>query len=215
MPPILYKESVNSEAELEGVFLHEDQLRRYAYCVVKVEPNTRGAGFQFNSLTAPPALAQEYIDAVEEGIIASLEEGVLARFPVTDIIATLVMGRPDGDSDEESFHAAAAIAFRAACLAASPVLLEPIYSLEVVTPEVYAEPVIGDVNGRRAEMGEIVTSGTNKIIHATVPEAEMGSYGATLSTLSSGQGSHNMTFQGYGIVPETLAALIIAERAEE
>jgi len=154
---------------------------------------------------------REYIPAVDKGIQESLKAGVLAGYPVVDVKATLVFGSShDVDSNENAFRMAGSMAFKEAMRRASPVLMEPMMSVEVETPEDFTGNVMGDLATRRGMVQgmEDMPGGTGKLVHAEVPLSEMFGYSTTLRSLSQGRASYTMEFKHYAQAPAEVVAAV-------
>ena len=158
------------------------------------------------------AVPKEYVPAVDAGIEAALESGVLAGYPIVDVRAVLVDGSAHAvDSSEMAFKIAGSMALQEAARRAGMALLEPVMAVEVVTPEDYMGEVIGDLNSRRGQIGEMGQRGNNRVIDARVPLAEMFGYATDLRSRTQGRAAYTMQFDSYQQVPEAIASEIVAK----
>ena len=212
-PQVNYKEAITGEVELREVFKKQTGGRgKFADIIVRISPADEGVnGLQFVNEVKGGNIPKEYIPSIEKGFQAAMANGVLAGYEVPSLKVTVLDGSYHPvDSDQLSFEIAARMAFRHACPKAHPVLMEPIMSLEVVTPEDYMGDIVGDLNRRR---GQIVamdsTSNGARIVKAYVPLAEQFGYVTVLRTLSSGRATSTMTFDHYAEVPANLAKDIV------
>ena len=212
-PQVNYKEAITSEVELREVFKKQTGGRgKFADIIVRISPADEGVnGLQFVNEVKGGNIPKEYIPSIEKGFQAAMANGVLAGYEVPSLKVTVLDGSYHPvDSDQLSFEIAARMACRHACPKAHPVLMEPIMSLEVVTPEDYMGDIVGDLNRRR---GQIVamdsTSNGARIVKAYVPLAEQFGYVTVLRTLSSGRATSTMTFDHYAEVPANLAKDIV------
>jgi elongation factor G len=218
-PQVAYRETIRKEvAEIEGKFVKQSGGRgQYGHVVIKLEPlPPGGAGFEFVDAIKGGVVPREYIPAVQKGIEDSLPAGVLAGYPVVDVKATLTFGSyHDVDSNENAFRMAGSMAFKEGMRRASPVLLEPMMSVEVETPEDYAGSVMGDLSSRRGMVqGMDDMAGGGKAIKAEVPLSEMFGYSTSLSSLSQGRATYTMEFKQYAEAPRNVAEAIIAARTK-
>jgi len=218
-PQVAYRETIRKEvAEVEGKFVKQSGGRgQYGHVVIKLEPlPPGGAGFEFVDAIKGGVVPREYIPAVQKGIEDSLPAGVLAGYPVVDVKATLTFGSyHDVDSNENAFRMAGSMAFKEGMRRASPVLLEPMMSVEVETPEDYAGSVMGDLSSRRGMVqGMDDMAGGGKAIKAEVPLSEMFGYSTSLRSLSQGRATYTMEFKQYAEAPRNVAEAIIAARTK-
>ncbi len=215
-PQVAYRETIRKQVDnAEGKFVRQSGGKgQYGHVVLKIEPNEAGKGFEFVDAIKGGVVPREYIPAVQKGIEESLNNGVLAGYPVVDIKVTLHFGSyHEVDSSEQAFKTAASIGFKDGCRKASPVILEPMMAVEVETPEDYAGNVMGDLSSRRGMvqgMDDIVTGG--KIIRAEVPLSEMFGYSTTLRSMSQGRATYTMEFKHYAEAPRNVAEAIISAR---
>ncbi len=213
-PMVAYKESVNSSVEHRELYKKQTGGRgKYADIVFELGPPDADydqMGLQFVNKVVGGVIPREYIPAVEKGFKEAMKNGPLAGYPIERMKVRLFHGSyHDVDSDSLSFELAARIGFREAAKKASPKLLEPVMSVEVVTPEEYTGPVTGDLNKRRGIMKGMDVKGSAQVIKADVPLAELFGYVSDLRTISSGRALATLTFSHYAQVPEGLAAKVI------
>jgi elongation factor G len=177
-----------------------------------LEPLPRGKGFEFVNAIVGGAIPRTYIPAVEKGVIEAARKGVLAGFPCVDFKVTLDDGSFHAvDSSEMAFKIAGSLAFRKAVDQAQPVLLEPIMTVTVTTPDDYMGDIMGDLNGRRGRVLGMDNAGKNQIIKAQVPMAEFLTYAPDLRSMTGGRGIYSMEFSHYDEVPTQIAEKIIEE----
>ncbi|MGB7300607.1 MAG: elongation factor G [Burkholderiaceae bacterium] len=218
-PQVAYRETIRSTVdEVEGKFIKQSGGRgQYGHVVLKVEPLEAGTtNFEFVDAIKGGVVPREYIPAVQKGIEDSLNAGVLAGYPVVDIKATLHFGSyHDVDSNENAFRQAGSMAFKEGMRRAKPVLLEPMMSVDVETPEEYAGNIMGDLSGRRGMVqGMEDMAGGGKAIHAEVPLAEMFGYSTILRSMSQGRATYSMEFKQYAEAPKSVAEAIISSRTK-
>lgn len=217
-PQVAYRETIRKVCEeIEGKFVKQSGGRgQYGHVVLKLEPLPPGGGFEFVDAIKGGVVPREYIPAVDKGIQETLPSGILAGYPVVDIKATLFFGSyHDVDSNENAFRMAASMAFKDGMRKASPVLLEPMMSVEVETPEDYAGTVMGDLSSRRGMLqGMDDMVGGGKVIKAEVPLAEMFGYATNLRSLTQGRATYTMEFKHYSEAPKNVAEEIIAARGK-
>ena len=188
-PQVAYRETITRKVEQEGKFVRQSGGKgQYGHVYLNIEPRDSGAGYEFVDAIVGGAVPKEYISSVDKGIQEQLQNGVVAGFPVVDVEVTLFDGSyHDVDSSEMAFKIAASIAFRDGTQKANPILLEPIMSVEVVTPEDYMGDVMGDINRRRGLPQGMEESPAGKIIKAHVPLAEMFGYATDLRSMTQGR----------------------------
>ena len=213
-PQVAYRETIRKE--IRGVeYRHVKQTGgkgQYAHVVIDLEPTGPGGGFEFVDKTKGGAVPREYISAVDTGIEDALDAGVLAGYPIVDVRAILVDGSSHAvDSSEMAFKIAGSMAVQEAARRAGVQLLEPVVSVEVVTPEEYMGDVIGDLNGRRGQIGDMSQRGNTKVIAAKVPLAEMFGYATDLRSRTQGRAVYTMQFHSYQPVPENIASELVAK----
>ena len=217
-PQVAYRETIRKPAiDVEGKFVKQSGGRgQYGHVVINLEPQDAGKGYEFVDAIKGGVVPREYIPAVDKGIQDTLPAGVLAGYPVVDVKVTLHFGSyHDVDSNENAFRMAASMAFKDAMRKANPVLLEPMMSVEVETPEDYAGNVMGDLSSRRGMVqGMDDIPGGGKIIKAEVPLAEMFGYSTTLRSMSQGRATYTMEFKHYSEAPKNVADAIISARTK-
>jgi elongation factor G len=215
-PSISYRETITAKAE--GHFRLKKQTGgagQFAEVFLRVEPLARGAGFQFASEVFGGAIPTQYIPAVEKGVRDAMERGPLGGFPVQDVRVVVHDGKAHPvDSKDIAFRSAGKFAFRDAFEKAQASLLEPIVTIEVVTPETYVGDVTADLKPRRGRVLGVDTAPTNgtNIVRAQVPLAELGSYGGQLRGITAGQGSFVMEPSHYDFVPAQVQRRLLSER---
>lgn len=212
-PQVAYKETIRAAARAEGKFVRQSGGRgQYGHVVIEIEPAEAGKGFEFINKIVGGIIPKEYIPAVEKGIKEALDSGVLAGYPVVDVKATLYDGSyHEVDSSEMAFKIAGSMAFKEAAKKAKPVLLEPIMSVEVVTPEEYMGDVMGDLNARRGRIQSMEKRGNSQVIRAEVPLSEMFGYATDLRSKTQGRATYTMQFSRYEEVPKNIGDAIIAK----
>jgi elongation factor G len=214
-PQVAYRETIRASAECEGKFVRQSGGRgQYGHVWVKFEPNEKGKGFTFVDGIVGGTVPREYIKPTMEGIEASLNNGLIAGYPVIDIKATLFDGSyHDVDSNEMAFKVAGSLAFRQAALKCNPVLLEPIMSVEVTAPNEYLGSVMGDISSRRGTIKDQEERGNAIIVKSEVPLSEMFGYATDLRSFTQGRGTYAMTFDHYTEVPKSIAEKVAKKNA--
>ncbi|MDA0227852.1 MAG: elongation factor G [Proteobacteria bacterium] len=217
-PQVAYRETIRKNVdEAEGKFVRQSGGKgQYGHVVFKIEPNEAGKGFEFVDAIKGGVVPREYIPAVQKGVEEALTTGVLAGYPVVDVKVTLHFGSyHDVDSSEQAFKMAGILGFKEGCRKANPVILEPMMSVEVETPEDYAGNVMGDLSSRRGMvqgMDDMVGGG--KAIRAEVPLSEMFGYSTTLRSMSQGRATYTMEFKHYSEAPRNVAEAIMSARTK-
>lgn len=213
-PQVAYRETIRKSVEQEGKYIRQTGGRgQYGHVWIKINPLEAGKGFEFENAIVGGVIPREYIPAVEKGIKEQLENGVLAGYPVVDVKVTLFDGSyHDVDSSEIAFKIAGSMAFKEGARKASPVLLEPIMKVEVVTPEDYMGDVVGDLNRRRGMILGMDENPSGKVITAEVPLAEMFGYATTVRSLSQGRATYSMEFCKYLEAPASVADTVIKKQ---
>ena len=216
-PQVAYRETFRSSAEVEGKFIRQSGGRgQYGHVYVKYEPLDPGEGFEFENKIVGGAVPREYIPSVEAGIKESMENGVLAGYPLIDVKATLYDGTyHDVDSSEMAFKIAGSLSLREAKSKCNPVLLEPLMKVEIEIPEEYLGDVMGDVTSRRGRVDGMEARGNAQLVKAYVPLAEMFGYATALRSNTQGRGTYTMFFDHYEEVPKGIAEEIIKKNAGE
>ena len=209
-PQVAYKETITRTVEQEGRFVRQSGGRgQYGHVRLRIEAQKPGEGFKFLDATKGGVVPREYIGAVERGAREALGSGVLAGYPVVDVRVTLCDGSyHEVDSSEIAFHIAAKMAVKDGLAKGSPVLLEPIMSLEDVAPEEFMGEVIGNINGRRGRIVGIEARGDARVISAKVPLGEMFQYATDLRSMSQGRATYTMQFSHYEPVPSAIGEQI-------
>ncbi len=205
-PQVAYKETITKPAEVNYRYVKQTGGKgQYAHVVLQVQPNEPGAGYVFESKVVGGVVPKEYIEPVNKGIQDAMESGILAGYQVLDVKVTLTDGSyHEVDSSEMAFKIAGAMAFKDAMRKAGPVLIEPIFKIEVIVPEEYLGDVIGDLNTRRGKIEGIEARGNAQIVHGYVPLAETFQYTTTLRSKTQGRGTHTLQFSHYEQVPAQL-----------
>ena len=212
-PQVSYRETIRGTAHnVEGRFVRQTGgAGQYGIVYIDVEP-APGEGFDFVNKIKGGAIPTEFIPAVEKGIEEAMENGPLAGYPMVDVRVTLVDGRyHETDSSELAFKVAGSLALKAAAARAKPVLLEPVFKVEVVTPEEFMGEVIGDLNRRRGHVQGMEPRGNAQVITALVPLAEMFGYATDLRSTTQGRATYTMQFDRYEEVPSNIAERLIGE----
>jgi elongation factor G len=212
-PKVAYRETITASAEGEGKYIKQTGGRgQYGHCKITAEPVKGGETFKFIDKTRGGVIPKEFIPSVKQGVMEAMEMGILAGFPITDVKITLVDGSfHEIDSSSIAYKIAGSLAFKDAASKAKPVLLEPIMSLEVVSPDEYLGDIVGDVNARRGKIEEMEMRGSSRVIKAVVPLEEMFGYATSLRTLTQGRGVFSMEFCQYAPAPGVIMEEIIAK----
>ncbi len=212
-PQVAYRETIRKHSEAEGKFIRQTGGHgQYGHVKLRIEPNEPGKGFEFVNDTVGGTVPREYIKPVEAGVKAAMEGGVLAGYPMVDVKATLYDGSyHEVDSNEMAFKIAASMAFKEAARKGSPVLLEPVMSVEVVVPEEYMGVVVGDLNSRRGRIEGIEHRAGSQVVKAMVPLAEMFGYATNMRSNTQGRATFSMHFSRYEEAPRMVAEEIVAK----
>jgi elongation factor G len=219
LPRVPYRETITRVTQSE--YRHKKQSGghgQYGHVLLRLEPMERDQVFEFGSEVVGGRVPREYIPSVEKGVVKSMEEGVLAGFPVVDLKAVIYDGSyHDVDSSGVSFEIASSQALRKGMSEASPILLEPIVKLTVTVPETYTGDVMSDLNGKRGRILGMNPQGKYTIIEAEVPQSEVQRYAQDLRSLTQGRGSYRLEFDHYEPVPPNIEQRVIVEakRARE
>ncbi len=213
-PQVAFRETIRKKVDQECKYAKQSGGRgQFGHVYITVEPQEPGTGYEFVNDISGGVIPKEYIPAVDKGIQESLQNGVLAGYPVVDIKVTLYDGSfHEVDSSEMAFKIAGSMAFKDGCRKASPVILEPMMKVEVEVPEDYMGDVIGDINKRRGQITSMDDRSGNKIVNALVPLAEMFGYSTDLRSMTQGRGTYSMEFSHYFEVPNNIAQEIIKKR---
>jgi elongation factor G len=216
-PKVPYKETIRTKAKAQGKYKKQTGGHgQYGDAWIEIEPLPRGSGFEFVDNIVGGVIPRQYIPAVEKGVVEAMHDGALAGYQMVDIRVSVYDGSYHSvDSSEMAFKVAGSMGFKKAVEAARPVLLEPIMSVEVVSPDDSLGAVIGDLNSRRGKVQGVVPQANGQSIKALVPMSEMLSYAPSLKSLTSGRGMYTMEFFGYEDVPSHLAQKIMQEHAAQ
>lgn len=213
-PQVAYRETITKEVQAE--YQHKKQSGgrgQFAYVVCKVRPSGQGEGFKFINSIKGASIPNEYIPGCEKGFKEAITRGIRAGYPVVDVEVELIDGKyHDVDSSELAFKIAAAQAFKAGAIKASPVILEPMMDVEITAPEDYVGDIMGDVSSRRGMIQETGNRGLAKFINAKIPLASMFGYATDLRSITQGRASYAMELDDYSPVPKSVAETIIKER---
>ncbi len=212
-PQVAFRETITGKAEAEGKFIRQTGGHgQYGHVKLIVSPNETGRGFAFVNKVVGGTIPREYIPAVEKGVEESLENGILAGYPMVDVKVELIDGTyHDVDSSELAFKIAGSIALQEAARKAKPRILEPVMDIEVVVPEEYMGDVIGDLNARRGKIAGMVHRPDAVVVASQVPLSEMFGYATTLRSLSQGRAVYSMQFSHYSPVPETVQEKMVQQ----
>ena len=210
-PQVAYRETITQTVELDHKFVKQTGGRgQYAHTSIRIEPVEPGEGYSFADEIKGGVVPREYIPAVDKGIQDAMNSGVLAGFPVVDVKAALYFGSyHDVDSNEMAFRTCASMAFKEAMRKAKPVILEPIFSIEIVTPEDYMGDVIGDLNSRRGRINNLDERAGSRIITGEVPLGETFGYATQLRSMTQGRATYSMQFSHYAPAPNSITEKII------
>jgi len=216
-PQVAYKEAIRGEAEAEGKYIKQSGGRgQYGHCWIRVKPNERGKGVEFLEEIKGGAIPKEFIRPIEKGVVETAQKGVLAGYPLLDVVATVFDGSyHDVDSSEIAFKIAGSMAFVDACKKAGLVLLEPIMKVEVLMPESAMGDIVGDINSKRGQVQEMRDRGAVKVVDAMVPLAEMFGYATQLRSISQGRASYSMTFDHYEEVPKNVEMAVLEGKGKK
>jgi elongation factor G len=215
-PEVSYRETISNTVEGEGKFIKQTGGRgQYGHVVMRIDPLGRGGGFEFVNKVVGGAIPREYINSVEQGIREGMQRGILGGYPLIDLKVTLLDGSyHEVDSSDMAFKIAASVGLKNLVLKATPIILEPFMSLEVVLSEEFLGEVTGDLNARRGKITGIDTRKGIHVIKAEVPLAEMFGYATDLRSLTQGRALYTMQFSRYNPVPDTLMGTIISRRVD-
>ena len=212
-PQVAYRETITREAQAEGKHVRQTGGHgQYGDVWIRVAPNERGKGFEFINAIVGGVVPREYIKPTEMGIKETLENGIIAGYPMIDVKVTLFDGSyHEVDSNEMAFKTAGSLAIKEAARKAAPVLLEPVMLVEVTTSEEFYGDVIGDLNRRRGTILGMESRGAMHVVRGYVPLAEMFGYVNDLRSMTSGRASYSMEFAHYDPVPRNIAEEIVAK----
>ncbi|HKD67474.1 MAG TPA: elongation factor G [Candidatus Binataceae bacterium] len=211
-PQVAYRETIRRTVEAEGRFVRQTGGHgQFGVVEIKIEPLGKGSGFEFVDATKGGVIPRNFIPSVEAGIKESMENGVLAGYPMVDIRASLLDGAyHEVDSSEIAFKIAGSMAFREAAEKAGPILLEPVMEVEVVTPQEFMGEVIGDLNARRGKILSMENRGGAQVIESRVPLATMFGYATRLRSITQGRATYTMQFAAYEAVPQQIYEELMA-----
>jgi elongation factor G len=214
VPEVSYRETITAVAEGEGRYIKQTGGRgQYGHVVLKLEPREPGGGIEFVNGIVGGAIPREYISSVERGVQEAIQRGVLAGYPMTDVRVTLLDGSyHEVDSSDMAFKIAASIGFKELATKASPIVLEPIMSLEVVLPEEFLGEVIGDLSSRRGKILGVEAHKGVQTVQAEAPLAGMFGYATDLRSLTQGRANYTMQFARYSPVPTAIKEAVITRR---
>jgi elongation factor G len=213
-PQVAYKESITKAVDAEGKFARQSGGRgQYGHCLIRMEPVEPGTGYIFENKTVGGSIPKEFINPINQGIEEAMRNGVLAGYPVLDLKVVVYDGSyHDVDSSEMAFKVAGSMAFKNGMRKADPVILEPVFKLEIVIPEEYMGDVMGDISSRRGRIDGMEMRGGAQIIKGMVPLSEMFGYATTLRSKTQGRGVYTMQFSHYEAVPKYISEEIIEGR---
>ncbi len=212
-PQVAYRETIRRHSEAEGKYIRQTGGKgQYGHAKIKLDPQPPGLGYEFVNDITGGSVPKEFIKPIDQGIREALEGGILAGYPMVDVKATLYDGSyHDVDSNEMAFKIAGSMAFKEAARKASPVLLEPVMAVEVVTPEDYAGVIMGDLSSRRGRIEGMEHRAGSQVIKAIVPLAEMFGYATHMRSSTQGRAEYSMHFARYEEAPRSVAEEIIAK----
>jgi len=212
-PQVAYRETIRRHSEAEGKYIRQTGGRgQYGHAKIYLDPQPPGTGYEFVNEIVGGSVPKEFIKPIDQGIQEALEGGVLAGYPMVDVKATLFDGSyHDVDSNEMAFKIAGSMAFKEAARKASPVLLEPVMAVEVVTPEDFAGTIMGDLSSRRGRIEGMEHRAGSQVIKAIVPLAEMFGYATHMRSSTQGRAEYSMHFARYEEAPRSVAEEVIAK----
>jgi elongation factor G len=217
LPKIAYRETIAGKADIR--YRHKKQTGgagQFAECAIRIEPNPRGAGYEFIDKIFGGVISQPFRQSVDKGIQDKMMEGVLANYPVVDVKVELYDGKEHPvDSKDIAFQIAGREAMKEAVLKASPVLLEPIVKMEVVVPSKYMGDVTGDISSRRGRVIGMDSLGDLQVVKAEIPLAEIQQYSSFLKSITGGEGSYSVEFLRYEVLPSHLTQTVITSAKGE
>src|SRR5215813_13756602 len=212
-PQVAYRETIRKHSEAEGKYIRQTGGRgQYGHAKIKLDPQPAGTGYEFVNEIVGGSVPKEFIKPIDQGIQEALEGGVLAGYPMVDVKATLYDGSyHDVDSNEMAFKIAGSMAFKEAARKASPVILEPVMAVEVVTPEDFAGTIMGDLSSRRGRIEGMEHRAGSQVIKSIVPLSEMFGYATHMRSSTQGRAEYSMHFARYEEAPRSVAEEIIAK----
>jgi elongation factor G len=211
-PQVAYRETITKAVKSEGRFIRQSGGRgQYGHVWLTLEPQA-GKGFEFENEIVGGVIPREYIPAVEKGVVEAIGKGILAGYPMVDVKVTLIDGSfHEVDSSEMAFKIAASMGFKEGAKRASPILLEPLMSLEIITPEEFMGQVVSDLNARRGRTTKVEYRGGTSVIVGEVPLANMFGYATDVRSLTQGRATFTMQFSHYSPVPSSVSEEILSE----
>jgi elongation factor G len=211
-PQVAYRETITKTVKAEGRFIRQSGGRgQYGHVWFTIEPQP-GKGFEFVNRIVGGSIPREYIPAVEKGVIEAMEKGVLAGYPMVDIKVTLIDGSyHEVDSSEMAFKIAGSMGFKEGARQAHPILLEPLMSIEIITPEEYMGQVVADLTSRRGKTTKVEYRGGTNVIVGEVPLAKMFGYATDLRSLTQGRATFTLQFSHYSPVPASVSEEILSQ----
>jgi elongation factor G len=211
-PQVAYRETIRKSSEAEGKYIRQTGgSGNYGHAKIRLEPNEAGKGYEFINDTKGGSIPREFVKPIDQGIREAMQGGILAGYEMVDVKATLYDGSyHDVDSNEMAFKIAGSMAFKEAARKASPVLLEPVMSVEVVVPEEYMGTIIGDLNSRRGRIEGMEHRAGSQVIKANVPLSEMFGYATQMRSATQGRANYSMHFARYEEAPRSVSEEIIA-----
>jgi elongation factor G len=211
-PQVAYRETITKSVKSEGRFIRQSGGRgQYGHVWLTLEPQPPGKGFEFVNKIVGGAIPREYIPAVQKGVVEAIEKGVLAGFPMVNIKVTLIDGSfHEVDSSEMAFKIAGSMGFKEGARCASPIFLEPLMSIEIITPEEFMGQVISDLNSRRGKTTRVEYRGGTNVIVGEVPLANMFGYATDLRSLTQGRATFTLQFSHYSPVPQSVSEEILS-----
>ncbi len=212
-PQVAYRETITKMVKSEGRFIRQSGGRgQYGHVWITLEPQPPGKGFEFINKIVGGAIPREYIPAVEKGVVGAMERGAFAGFPMVDIKVTLIDGSyHEVDSSEMAFKIAASMGFKEGTKRANPILLEPMMSIEIITPEEFMGQVVSDLNSRRGKTTKVEYRGGTNVIAGQAPLANMFGYATDLRSLTQGRATFTLQFFHYSPVPQSVSEGILSE----
>ena len=210
-PKVAFRETIRKESDAEGKYIRQTGgSGNYGHCKIRLAPNEAGKGYEFINDIKGGSIPKEYIKPIDQGIREALDGGILAGYPVVDVIVTLYDGSyHDVDSNEMAYKIAGSMAFKEAARKASPVLLEPVMAVEVTVPEDFVGTIIGDINSRRGRIESLEHAAGSQLVKAIVPLKEMFGYVNDIRSSTQGRASYSMQFARYEEAPRMIADEII------
>jgi elongation factor G len=213
-PQVAYRETISKSVKVEGKFVKQSGGRgKFGHVWIELSPNEPGKGYEFENAIVGGVIPKEYIQPVSNGIVEAMRNGVIAGYPVVDVKVKLYDGSyHDVDSDELSFKVAGSMAFKDGAKKASPILLEPLMQVEVISPEEYLGDIMGDLNSRRGKIEGFQSRKDAQVIKAKVPLSEMFGYATILRSMTQGRAIYTMQFSHYTEVPKSIVEAIAEGR---